>query len=82
MKEEHSRLRYDFSNRIVLVTGGTGALGRAITKAFITSGATVISSYIVYREVDQLEAQIKSVVHLIRADIGKEEEVKKLISSV
>jgi NAD(P)-dependent dehydrogenase (short-subunit alcohol dehydrogenase family) len=55
MKEEHSRLRYDFSNRIVLVTGGTGALGRAITKAFITSGATVISSYIVYREVDQLE---------------------------
>ena len=82
MKEEQSRLRYDFSNRIVLITGGTGALGRAITKAFITSGATVISSYIVDREVDQLGAQIKSIVHLIKADLGKEEEVKKLISSI
>ena len=59
MKEEHSRPKYDFSNRIVLITGGTGALGRAITKAFLTSGATVISSYIVDREIDQLEAQIK-----------------------
>ena len=82
MKEEHSRPKYDFSNRIVLITGGTGALGRAITKAFLTSGATVISSYIVDREIDQLETQIKSVVHLIKADIGKEEEVKKLVSSV
>ena len=34
MKENHSTLKYDFSNRVVLVTGGTGALGRAITKAF------------------------------------------------
>lgn len=81
-EEEHSRLKYNFSNRIVLVTGGTGALGRAITKAFITFGATVISSYIVDREIDQLEAQIKSVVHLIKADIGKEEEVQKLVSSI
>ena len=82
MNEEHNRIKYDFSDRIVLVTGGTGALGRAISKAFITSGATVISSYVVDREADQLEAQIKSVVHLIKADIGKEEEVKKLVSSI
>jgi NAD(P)-dependent dehydrogenase (short-subunit alcohol dehydrogenase family) len=80
--EANNRLKYDFSNRIVLVTGGTGALGRTITKAFIASNATVISSYIVDREVDQLETQIKSVVHLIRADIGKEEEAKKLVSSI
>jgi NAD(P)-dependent dehydrogenase (short-subunit alcohol dehydrogenase family) len=71
-----------FQNRIVLVTGGTGALGRAITKAFIASNATVISSYVSDREADQLEAQIKSVVHLIRADMEKEEEVKNLVSSI
>ena len=82
MNEEHNRIKYDFSDRIVLVTGGTGALGRAISKAFITSGATVISSYVVDREADQLEAQIKSVVHLMKADVGKEVEVKKLVSSI
>jgi NAD(P)-dependent dehydrogenase (short-subunit alcohol dehydrogenase family) len=82
MKEELSRLKYDYSNRVVLVTGGTGALGRAITKAFVASSAKVISSYVVDREVDQLEAQIKSAVHLIRADIGIEEEVKNLVSSI
>jgi NAD(P)-dependent dehydrogenase (short-subunit alcohol dehydrogenase family) len=60
MKENHSTLKYDFSNRVVLVTGGTGALGRAVTKAFITSNATLISSYVVDREVEQLEEQIKS----------------------
>ncbi len=42
MKNEN-KMNYDFSNRIVLVTGGTGALGRAITSAFIESNATVIS---------------------------------------
>ena len=55
MKENHSTLKYDFSNRVVLVTGGTGALGRAITKAFIASNATLISSYIVDTEVERLE---------------------------
>jgi FlaA1/EpsC-like NDP-sugar epimerase len=38
--------RLDFSNKIVLVTGGTGALGRAITRSFIECNAQVISSYI------------------------------------
>jgi NAD(P)-dependent dehydrogenase (short-subunit alcohol dehydrogenase family) len=82
MKENHSTLKYDFSNRVVLVTGGTGALGMALTKAFIVSNATLISSYVVDREVERLEEQIKSVLHLIKADIGKEDDVKKLVSSV
>jgi NAD(P)-dependent dehydrogenase (short-subunit alcohol dehydrogenase family) len=43
MKENHSTLKYDFSKRVVLVTGGTGALGRAITEAFIASNATLLS---------------------------------------
>jgi FlaA1/EpsC-like NDP-sugar epimerase len=35
------------SNKIVLVTGGTGALGKAITRSFIECNTKVISSYIV-----------------------------------
>jgi hypothetical protein len=44
--ENHSSAKFDFSNKIVLVISGTGALGSSITKAFVESNATVISSYI------------------------------------
>jgi NAD(P)-dependent dehydrogenase (short-subunit alcohol dehydrogenase family) len=79
--------KYDFLNRIVLITGGTGALGRSITTAFIASNAKVISSYVVDTEIEQLkkeekEKQSKSQVQLIKADVTKEEEVEKLVSSI
>ena len=61
----------DFSNKNVLVTGGTGALGRSITSAFVTSNAKVISSYILDTEIEQLrkEKDNKSAVQLIKADL-------------
>jgi FlaA1/EpsC-like NDP-sugar epimerase len=49
MKDQNSS-KYDFSNKIVLVTGGTGALGSAIMDMFIASNATIVSSYIVDKE--------------------------------
>ena len=82
LMENRNNPRYDFSNRTVLVTGGTGALGRAITSAFIECNARVISSYVVEREIEQLKAETKSVVKLIKADITKEEEVKRLVSNI
>ena len=36
---------YDFSKKVVLITGGTGALGRMLVKKFIDSGAITISSF-------------------------------------
>jgi len=61
MKNEN-KMNYDFSNRIVLVTGGTGALGRSITSAFIESNATVISSYVVDREIESLKKDSKPIL--------------------
>ena len=52
-----------------------------IMDMFIASDATVVSSYIVNREIEQLTKESKSAVELIKADVTKEEEVKKLISS-
>ncbi len=75
-------MKYNFTNKIVLVTGGTGALGRAITGAFIASDAKVVSSYVVDREIEELKKENKSVVELIKADVTKEEEVEKLVSSI
>ena len=33
----------EFEGRIVLVAGGTGGLGRAVTRAFLDAGATVVT---------------------------------------
>lgn len=80
--ENRNNPRYDFSNRTVLVTGGTGALGRAITNAFIRCNAEVISSYVVEKEIEQLKTETRSAVQLIKADVTKEEEVKRLVSNI
>jgi NAD(P)-dependent dehydrogenase (short-subunit alcohol dehydrogenase family) len=75
-------MKYDYTNKIVLATGGTGALGRAITAAFIASDAKVVSSYVIDREIEQLKKESKAVVELIKTDVTKEEEVEKLVLSV
>jgi NAD(P)-dependent dehydrogenase (short-subunit alcohol dehydrogenase family) len=72
--------RHDFSNKIVLVTGGTGALGRSITKAFLESNATVISSYLNDRETGKTDN--KSSIQLVKANVTNEEEIEKLVLSV
>jgi NAD(P)-dependent dehydrogenase (short-subunit alcohol dehydrogenase family) len=73
---------HDFSNKTVLVTGGTGALGSSITKAFLDSNATVISSYVNDREKGQTHTNSKSAVQLVKANVTNEEEIEKLVSHV
>lgn len=82
MNNHSNNIKYDFSNRIVLVTGGTGALGSSITKAFVESNATVISSYIHEKEEILIQkSENKSSIQLIKSDITKE-EVERLVSIV
>jgi NAD(P)-dependent dehydrogenase (short-subunit alcohol dehydrogenase family) len=75
-------MKYDFTNKIVLVTGGTGALGRAVSGAFIACDAKVVSSYVIDREIEELKKESRSALELIKADVTKEEEVEKLVSSI
>jgi NAD(P)-dependent dehydrogenase (short-subunit alcohol dehydrogenase family) len=82
MKKEVEKHAYDFTNKVVLVTGGTGALGCAIVKSFTACNAIVISTYIVDKKTEQLESQSKSKVHLLKVDITNEEEVRNLSSSI
>jgi NAD(P)-dependent dehydrogenase (short-subunit alcohol dehydrogenase family) len=44
------------SGRLVIVSGGTGALGRAIVARFLASGDRVVTPWIVKREIESLEA--------------------------
>ena len=82
MANQNSNNRHNFSNKIVLVTGGTGALGSSITKAFLKSNATVISSYHNDKETEKTQTDTKPTVQLIKANITNEEEVEKLVSKV
>jgi NAD(P)-dependent dehydrogenase (short-subunit alcohol dehydrogenase family) len=82
LANQNSNNRHNFSNKIVLITGGTGALGSSITKTFIESNATVISSYHNDKETEKTQTDTKSTVQLIKANIINEEEVEKLVSEI
>ena len=44
-----------FSGKAVLITGGTGGLGRAVSMAFLEEGAIVVVTYRDQREFDALQ---------------------------
>jgi NAD(P)-dependent dehydrogenase (short-subunit alcohol dehydrogenase family) len=48
----------NFSNQVVLVAGGTGGLGRAITTGFLAAGARTIATYFIPAEYDSLLRQL------------------------
>ena len=53
---DDSPVALDFSDRVALVAGGTGALGRAVSLAFLEAGATVAVSHRRPSELDALRA--------------------------
>ncbi len=46
-----------FSGRLVLVAGGTGGLGRAVSLAFLEEGAKVVVTYREQKELDALKSE-------------------------
>lgn len=73
---------YDFSNKVVLITGGTGALGKTLTQRFISSGATTIATYLNDEKIEAIKGQNTINAKLIKADVTREEQVIKLISTI
>ena len=73
---------YDFSNKVVLITGGTGALGKSLTQRFVSSGATTIVTYLNDEKIEALKGQNTTNAELIKADVTREEQVVKLISDI
>ena len=70
-------LRTMTSNRIVVVTGGTGALGRANVRAFLDQGDRVVVPWIVKAERDEVadlwRAELSGDrLELIEADVTEE----------
>jgi len=71
------------TGKVVLVTGGTGALGSVTSAAFAEAGATVVASYIVDAEAEALRAMGGAGRYeLAKVDLGSVEAVRTWVDDV
>lgn len=78
-------MNIDFSGKIVVVAGGTGGLGRAISQAFINEGATTVVTYRKEEEFLALKDAAGSNQSLLEGhpvDVTNESAAAALISQV
>src|SRR5579859_638187 len=74
-----------FENRVALVTGGTGALGNAVTLELLRSGARVAVSYRSVTEWELLErkaAEHRQNLFGQKIDLTRREEVERTVSEI
>ena len=70
-------------NRNVLITGGTGILGSAVTKAYLAQGDTVAVTYLFENEVENFKKfnpDLFEDVTFLFANVTEEAEVQKTIA--
>lgn len=76
----------DLNEKIVLVTGSSRGIGKAIALAFAEKGAKIIINY--SKSEKEAKEVVKEILKLgseaiaIKCDVSKEEEVKKMISAI
>lgn len=74
----------DFTNKIVLVTGGSRGIGSAISQAFAQRGATIAINYRSNKEAADsfLDSLGEGSHSSFQADVGQAQDCKKLIQEV
>lgn len=68
----------DFTDRAVLVTGGSRGIGRGIAKAFLDAGAKVVVCG--RREPKELPSASEKQAIFVRADVRDAEQVEKMVA--
>ena len=73
---------YDFSGKVVLVTGSSGGLGTEVAQAFLKTGASVVLTYYSSDSLASLQkiCGTSKNTFLLRGDFTKEDDVKILVS--
>jgi short-subunit dehydrogenase len=71
-----------FNNKVVVVTGGSDGIGKALIDALIPLGAKVATCGRNYDKLYQLQMQYANVLlHAVVCDVSKEDECKRFIES-
>ena len=74
------------NKKVVLVTGGSRGIGRAIAKLFAESGYTVIANYNKsYNMALSLQNELKEKdinIDIFKCDVSKREEIKKMVAYI
>ena len=72
--------------RVVIVTGGSGALGQAITQRFLAEGAVVCVPWIVDQERERLAKSVagdaRARLELERCDVADDAAVERLVAAL
>jgi len=71
--------------KVVVVTGGTGYLGSSVCKAFAETGATVVSVYLLDREIPYFEKTLGALgknVTLLKADVTQPGEMERVTKEI
>jgi NAD(P)-dependent dehydrogenase (short-subunit alcohol dehydrogenase family) len=74
-----------FTDKVVLVAGGTGGLGRAVSLAFLNQGAELIVTYVVAEEFTELTTMVGSNSSRLtgrKVDVTDEGAVQRLIDGI
>ncbi len=74
-------IQHDFSGKIVLITGGSGAVGSRLLNFFSSSGATTIGTYRDEMSID-ITLSKPEVIDLFRCNIMEDSNVTSLINTI
>ena len=78
-------MQNDYTNKIVLITGGTSGIGKVTAIAFATAGAKVVLTGRREKEGAEVVAEIKKTggtSSFVRADVSKDADIVKAIDFV